>query len=146
MHLAKPRLAHTIQPSGPLIGRFLPTLKHLGAWLTPNGSEHYETQKRLTATARVWNALGTAWFHLPRGVRRALFVVQSAGLSGLEAAVLTPGEARRLDVAVCKKLRALEKVEPIRSLPRELARSPLTHNSCVIGVWHRQHWNSWCDD
>ena len=106
MHLTRPRLAHAIQKVHTLIGRYLPTFNHPGARLTPNGSEHHEIPQRFTAMARGWNTWGTAWVHLPRGVRRALFVclVQSAGLSGLQARVLTPGNARRFDVAMCRKL------------------------------------------
>ena len=110
IHLPKKRESKQAYKPNFLQGRALRVMLYLGVRLTASGNLAPELQARLEAMKKGWCQLGAFW-HSPAAfaLKRLAFIVkiQNAGLSGLEAAVLSAADQQKLDAAMVCKLRSL---------------------------------------
>ena len=102
--------ARALATSTRLVGKHLPELVHLGAWLSGSGSNTPEIRKRIQQCNAGWFALEPFFMSAaPRPAKRLLLLVDvySRLLSGVEALALTAADVDKLTRGMNGKLRAL---------------------------------------
>mgnify|MGYP002809787192 CR=1 FL=1 len=93
-------VTYRIGKSGHVIGRVLPKIMLLGAYVTGNGSNGAEIDRIISSINKGWCMVGQFWTSGAEcTIKRIVFmgIVVGAAVSGAETFVIGPNHAKRMD-------------------------------------------------